>query len=73
MKYYLGLDIGGTKIEGVLINQKGKILKKYRHPTEAHKSKKQILDNIFKVIEKLQIKKISGLGVGVPVLVISPN
>jgi len=66
MKYAIGVDIGGTKIEAILANQKGKILDRYRTLTESHKPKKQILNNIFKAISKVKTKKIAGIGVGIP-------
>lgn len=58
--------MGGTKIEGILMSEKGKILKKVRKPTEAKKSKKIILNNIVEVISKLCKKKIIGIGIGHP-------
>ena len=47
MKLAVGIDMGGTKIQGILMDEKGSILKKYRRPTEGHKSKKKILANII--------------------------
>lgn len=62
----IGIDMGGTKIQGILMNQKGKILNKYRRATEAHKSKKEIAANIIEVINKLKTKGVRGVGVGIP-------
>lgn len=66
MKYAIGIDLGGTKIEGVLINENGKILEKIRVPTEANKSKRIILNNLCNIIDNLKSKKIVGIGIGVP-------
>lgn len=66
MKYYIGLDIGGTKIEGILVNDKYKILKRKKIPTEGNKPRKQILNNIFSVIDTLKKRrKISAIGISI--------
>ena len=38
MRYSVGVDLGGTKINTVLINEKGRILRKIKLPcTKTHK------------------------------------
>lgn len=76
MKYLIGLDIGATKIEGILINEQGRILKQEKAPTQ--KSEKDFLNTIFNLIEQLKVKKmlgdkvsgttkvVSGIGLGAP-------
>lgn len=69
MKYAIGIDMGGTKIEGSIVNQKGKILKTIRRPTETHKSKGTIIGNIVGVISdlhKTKTGKIKGVGLSLP-------
>ena len=64
MKYYIGLDIGGTKIKGVLVDEGYKMLKEEMVFTEGHKPKNKILQNIFSVIKTLKEGyNISGIGV----------
>lgn len=66
MKYYICLDIGGTKITGILVNDKYKILKKKKKLTEANKQRKKTLEIIFSVIKELkQGYKISGIGISI--------
>lgn len=65
MRYSIGIDIGGTKIDGILANENGKVLKRYRIKTQAHKSKAVIINNIIEVIKKLKTGKIEGIGIGV--------
>ena len=72
MRYAIGIDLGGTKIEGILMDEKGKVLKNYRMPTQAHRPLKVILNNIITVVEKLKDKPIQGVGIGVPGVVL-PN
>ncbi len=65
----IGIDLGGTKIAGVLATPSGKILMDVQIPTEARKGKKQVIKNIKKAIymlirsQKVQIKAI---GIGAP-------
>ncbi len=67
MKNAIGLDIGGTKIEGILMSEKGRIISSFRTPTQSDKSRKIILSNIIKTIAILKTKnKISGIGIGIP-------
>ena len=64
MRYFIGLDIGGTKIEGILVNDKYKIIKKNIKKTEADKPREITLKNIFSVIKELkQNYKLSGIGI----------
>lgn len=66
MKYYIGLDIGGTKIKGVLVDEGYKMLKEELVFTEGHKPKSKILQNIFSVIKTLKEGyNISGIGVSI--------
>lgn len=70
VKYAIGIDIGGTKIEGVLANSSGKILFSFRH--DVGNSKSEIITNLNDVLDKVisysKSKKIklSGVGVSLP-------
>ncbi|MFC1801572.1 ROK family protein [Nanoarchaeota archaeon] len=64
MAYFIGIDVGATKIEGVLINQNHKILTHQKIPTP--KNKKQFLTQLQILIQQLKTKPISGIGIGVP-------
>ena len=72
MKYAIGLDIGGTKIEGIIASDRGQIIKKIRRATESQKSRQKILNNIEAVIAELLVsgQTISSIGVCQPGLVI---
>lgn len=71
MKYAIGLDIGGTKIEGIIANDRGQIIKRIRRATESRKSRGKILGNIDAVIVELLAsgQPISSIGVCQPGLV----
>ena len=62
----IGIDIGGTNIKGVLMNN-GKVIARIQHPTQSKTNKKILLEQIFKYIEKLikKGKNISGIGIGI--------
>ena len=66
MKLAIGIDMGGTKIYGILMDEKGRILKHSRRTTEAHKSREKIIDNICEVIKRLKTKRVVGVGIGTP-------
>jgi fructokinase len=66
MGLVIGVDIGGTKISCVLMDENGLVIKKTTRPTEAHKSKSAIMKNITESINELKIEGVAGLGVGVP-------
>lgn len=72
MKILCGIDLGGTKIEGVLLSIQGnnfEVLERLRIPTEKEKGYEHILKQIKKVVTLLEEKsktKISRLGIGTP-------
>lgn len=71
-EYYIGVDLGGTKILTAISNEKGEILKKSKVPTEAEKGKERIIDNIVNSIENviesagIDKKDIIRIGLGSP-------
>ncbi|OGC41434.1 hypothetical protein A2548_08175 [candidate division WOR-1 bacterium RIFOXYD2_FULL_41_8] len=65
----VGIDLGGTKIAGVLTSPSGKILMDVNIPTEAKKGKKQVIHNIKKAIHMpMQSRKVKlkAIGIGAP-------
>lgn len=59
---YIGIDIGGTKIRGGLLDTKFRVIKVIEQPTEANKTRQVVLGNIYKVIDKLNGNKVKGIG-----------
>ena len=66
MSLVIGIDIGGSKIKGVLMDDTGKIINSYERPTEADKSRGDILNNILEVINKLRAQEAEKLGIATP-------
>lgn len=71
MKYGLGVDVGGTKIATVIINNEGYILERVELPSltdDKEKMFKQVIHGIKNVLVKsnLDITMVEGMGIGVP-------
>jgi fructokinase len=61
----IGIDLGGTKIEGVLLNSAGDIKRRERLPTP-HEDYSGILDTISALIAVLTYDKQMPIGIGTP-------
>jgi glucokinase len=65
----IGIDLGGTKIAGVLTTRTGKVMMDVQVPTEAAKGQTQVINNIIKAIRMLiqsQKVKTRCIGIGAP-------
>jgi glucokinase len=65
---YLGVDIGGTKIQ-VGVVQDGELIQEVRFETSASASKEQILAELAHNLAPLVTADVTGIGIGVPGLV----
>jgi len=66
-----GIDLGGTKIEGVILedHESMRVLKRMRIPTEAHKGYIHVVRQIYKLIETMTAEvgvKAQKIGFGTP-------
>jgi len=72
MKYYAGVDLGGTNMKIGILNENGEILIKKTIKTLSNKGVEITLKRIWETIEKLmdqkKIKKegMTGIGIGIP-------
>ena len=72
MKYYIGIDLGGTFIKGGIVNENGEILICDKTPTEVEKGDKGVAANIAKLAKDLLSRlnlttaDVEGLGIGSP-------
>lgn len=70
--YYIGIDLGGTKIAAGIVDEDGKIIKKDSMPTERTRESEEIVNDICLLIQKLlketnlSVKDIYSVGVGSP-------
>ena len=53
MTYRLGIDLGGTKIEGILIDEQFQVIKRERVPTKREKGYEAILSRIVKLAKSI--------------------
>lgn len=68
MTYIIGVDLGGTKINTVLMNKEANVIRRIKLSTPKNKSVtiKKIIDSVNFVSYSINKKKILGVGVGVP-------
>ncbi len=72
MKTILGLDIGGTKILGILYDEKGRELAREKKKTKANEGLEVVINQVYKVIDNLMAyekSELTAIGAGVPGLV----
>ncbi len=64
----IGIDLGGTKIEGILIDDKGREIKRLRRPTQQVKGYQAIVNNIGDIVGFLDQSagKPCRVGIGTP-------
>jgi glucokinase len=71
-KYVIGIDLGGTKINGAFSYVNGKVLSMYTIPTNAAEGDKAVLGRIEEVIDKViessgkTIEEVKAIGIGAP-------
>lgn len=71
-KYVVGIDLGGTKINGALADLDGKVLSQYIIPTNAVEGEKAVLDRIISVINTVikeagkSVDEVKAIGIGSP-------
>ncbi len=72
MKYYIGVDLGGTNIAIGIVNQDMEIVRKTSIPTDCPRDAEEIVDDIVKTIGELcvqmsiEIESLEWIGVGTP-------
>ncbi|MBF0486247.1 MAG: ROK family protein [Candidatus Omnitrophica bacterium] len=74
-KYFIGIDVGGTKVYGGLVSPSGEILGTKKFATPPHAGVKDIVGIIEKLVKSLTsefeipLKNIEGVGVAIPGIV----
>ena len=61
----IGIDLGGTKTEGVLLDEKFEIIDRKRHPTNQHEGYSSILDLIKNLVDDLKQKTDDSVSIGI--------
>ena len=72
MKYYIGIDLGGTNVRTLLVDENGKTYSEVKDAPERAKEPDFVCSKIIRQIESLDcsicggIANIEGIGIGVP-------
>lgn len=69
MRHHWGIDLGGTKIEGVVLDKDHQVLVRHRVPTEAEKGYQHILHQVKACIDSMQQTtglQVTQVGMGAP-------
>ena len=72
MKYYIGIDLGGTNIKGGIADENGNVVVKKSVPTQAEKGASGVIENIAELCRNLtasaqmDFSQISAIGAAIP-------
>jgi len=72
MKYYIGVDLGGTSVKAGVVSERGKLIHKDSMPTGSHKGQDAMIADIVELCQKVAADSgigaafISSIGIGVP-------
>lgn len=61
----IGIDLGGTKIEGILLDDSFNVVERTRIPTQQEKGYKSIINSIVSLVKELKIKASDNVTIGV--------
>ncbi|MBY0276160.1 ROK family protein, partial [Candidatus Binatia bacterium] len=64
----IGIDLGGTKIEGVVLDENGTIVERRRVPTERERGYEHILGRVAALVQELRplAPRCTAIGIGTP-------
>jgi fructokinase len=60
----IGIDLGGTKIEGILLDDTLNVIERKRIPTQQEKGYKSIVNSIVSLVNELKTKSIGNVTIG---------
>lgn len=66
MKYYIGIDLGGTNVRVAKVSEDGEIIKDIIRPSRALEGPDAITDNIISIIKEHDISDVEGIGLAIP-------
>lgn len=66
MKYYIGIDLGGTNVRVAKVDENGKILKDIIKPSLAKQGPEVIEQNIISILKEHDLSDVEGIGLAIP-------
>lgn len=66
MKYYIGIDLGGTNVRVAKVDEDGNIVKDIIKPSRALEGPKAINDNIIEILKEYNMSDVEGIGLAIP-------
>lgn len=72
MKYYIGIDLGGTNVRALLVDENGESYSEVRESTEKEQGPDYVVTKIIRMIRTLNydacdgFSNVEGIGIGVP-------
>ncbi|MFK7871934.1 MAG: ROK family protein [Oligoflexales bacterium] len=66
MALFLGLDVGGTKVEAALVTDQGEVLRRDRVPTMREKGYEDLVQRVGQLCLSLGLSDIEAVGIGIP-------
>ena len=66
MKYYVGVDLGGTNVRVAKVDEEGKIIQDVIAPSYGLEGPQKINDNIVSLLKKFDLTDVQGIGLAIP-------
>lgn len=67
MKYYVGIDLGGTNVRVAKVDETGKIIQEFKEASEVHNGKELLVKKMIRMVQSLDnYQECLGVGCAVP-------
>ena len=66
MKYYIGIDLGGTNVRVAKVDEDGKIVKDVIKPSYGLEGPEKIEKNIIDILKEFDLSDVEGIGLAIP-------
>ncbi|MGL5540567.1 MAG: ROK family protein [Erysipelotrichaceae bacterium] len=67
MKYYIGVDLGGTNVRVAKVSETGEVVQVLKRPSQVEQGRDFVVDTIIDMIEHIDgYEEVQGIGLGVP-------
>lgn len=66
MKYYIGIDLGGTSVRVGKVGEDASIVQEVKRPSYGNQGPKKINENIIAILKEFDLSDVSGIGLAIP-------